>query len=417
MFRSLFSVKDLSILNQKFYLAILWITFGILISSLEEILKMNFAIVRYILMSIALYYFISFIYHSKKRINFWTISFFAWTVVIISFSVEDIIRGDRDYILVKKILSGELTLFVIPLLSFCVIDFELLKKLLRFLFASTILGCFLVPLSPFFFKVSDIFENSNNGFEVISRIFTASGSIIALTFAYHKSKVNVIVFISILISLVIFLILARRNMVVYYLTVLFFSSIMLVLSKNFQLEYKLMLIGLTVFVIGIFLVLFFQNIEMFSLVTSRFGSGFDSRRDIIDEFIRDFSYTPTDWYTGRGVFGSFQTRVLFTNNRTGSRDGIENGYLLYILKGGGIYLGFIVLFSLRAVFTGLFLSRNMLCKACSFLIIIYFIDMVGYGIPENHMKFIMVWVAIAVCNNKTVVNTSEREVKKLIGIH
>ena len=80
------------------------------------------------------------------------------------------------------------------------------------------------------------------------------------------------------------------------------------------------------------LVIFSSSFEFFF---SRVDTGMDSREGIIELFMLDFNTTPNDWIFGRGIYGEFNGGILATNEDTGMRDGIENGYLNIILKGGG----------------------------------------------------------------------------------
>ena len=416
MLKELFEIKSLNVKNRTFFFGMLLMTFGTILYSFEDVINANFAVIRYIIMSLAAYFFLKYIYYSKKRINFLTFSFFLWTLCIIFFSFDDIIKGDYNYILFKKILSGELLLYIIPLISFCGFDLEILKKIFQFSFYLAVLGCLFVPFSSFIYQNVRVGEDSAFGYENLSRIFTASGVILLLTFPYHRKKINLVVIISIIISLVAFLITARRNMIVYYVAVIGMALIILKLSKTIGKQKKALLIFVILLIISILTFVFFEYIDLFSFVISRFETGFESRESIIDEFIYDFNNTPVDWYTGRGIFGSFRTNILILNDALGTRDVIENGYLIQILRGGYIYLGLVILLSISAIYKGLFKSKNLLSKAFAFIIIIYFIDMVGYGVAENHIKFLIIWVGIAVCNTKSFLEMNEHEIAQKIGL-
>jgi hypothetical protein len=146
------------------------------------------------------------------------------------------------------------------------------------------------------------------------------------------------------------------------------------------------------------------------------GTGFESRESVIEMFFDDFNKTPGDWIWGRGLFGEFNGGDLGAKE-TGLRDLIENGYLFLILKGGWIYLGLLILISLKAIYLGLFKSSNVLVKGLALLLIIFYIDMIGYGIPGISLKYMMVFVAISGCNSKRLRSYSDLILAKKIGLN
>lgn len=416
MLKGLLEVKELNRVNKAFFFGMLFMTIGTVFYTLESVIDLNIPVIRYLLMSFSAFFFIKYIYYSKKRINILTAAFIIWTITIILFSFNEIIIGANNYRFLKRLMSGEILLYIIPLISLCEIDINFVKKIFQFSFFLTLLGCLFVPFADFIYQNAMLKEDSSYSYENISRIFTASGSIILLTFPYHKKKINLIVIISIFISLLIFLLTARRNMIVYYLGVTFFAFYILLTTKKIRKLHKYILIINMIIFLSLLTFLFFSYIEYFYYAITRFNSGFESRDFIIEEFFYDFNSSPSDWYTGRGIFGSFKTNVLITDESLGTRDGIENGYLTYILKGGYIYLGIVVLISVAAIYNGLIKSKNTISKSFSFIIIIYYIDMVGFGIPENHMKFLIIWVAIAACFSKKIIMMDEKQLIKKIGL-
>ena len=394
----------------------LLMTVGTIFYTLESVIDLSIPLFRYLLMSLSTFFFIKFIYYSKKRNNIINATFIIWTITITVFSFNEIIIGANNYRFLKRLLSGEILLYIIPLISLCEIDISLIKKIFQFSFFLALLGCLLVPLADLIYQNAMLKEDSSYSYENISRIFTASGSIILLSFPYHKRKINLIVISSIFISLLIFLLTARRNMIVYYLGVIFFAFYILLIAKKIRKLHKYIIIINMIIFLSLLTFLFFSYIEYFYYAITRFKSGFESRDLIIEEFFYDFNSSPADWYTGRGIFGSFKTNVLITDESFGTRDGIENGYLTYILKGGYIYLGIVVLKSVAAIYNGLIKSKNTISKSFSFIIIIYYIDMVGFGIPENHMKFLIIWVSIAACNNNNIIMLNDNQLMKKISL-
>lgn len=416
MLREIFNYKDLNPTEKSFLLGLMFMQVGIILYSFEIATGFNFPIVRYGVIAFSYYYYLKFIVVSRIEITFVSVFLVLWTCFMILMSTGEVLKGANNYLLLKRILSGDLLYYILPLLSLCSFSVLLLRKIFLISFVFAFLGCFLVPLSSFLYQNFRVGEDSAYGFENLSRIFTASGSIVFLTFNYHKKHINAIVIFSILISLGIFLVLARRNMIVYYFAVLTFAFLVLLTSKLLSSSNRLARGVLIVVFTSVVFFVFYEYRGFFAYTIGRFESGFQSREGITEEFIYDFNSSPGDWFVGRGIFGSFRTSILASNERFGLRDGIENGYLLHILKGGLVYLFLLVLLAGRALWRGFRRNRNDLIKAFCFIIIIYFIDMVGFGIPENHLKFLIVWVAISTCNNYNVLRLKDKELKSVIGL-
>lgn len=379
----------------------------------ELFLKLSFPTIKYLFAGAALFFFGKAI---LKR-NLWNlrgflkVTFLIWTLVIIISGIPFIGNPTHNFVYSKQFFSSEVFIYIIPMLSLLHLDFAEFKKLLYLLFIFTaifvIIGVLALPV---------LISDSANGGEYLGVIFAASGSILFLTSNYHSPRINVVVVLSLMLALVINALLARRNQVVYFGSVFIFSVLVngFLAGRNFKFKRFRFLAG--AFIIGLvglaFLIL---NTDQFQYFSERFGTGFESRQDIVELFWSDMNQTPMDQLFGRGMFGQFAGGVLGDDD-TGLRSVIENGYLYLILKGGFIYLALIVLMGLQAIYLGFFKSKNILCKAAASLVVIYFLDMIGFGLPSLSLKFIMIWIGMAICFNKNIRSMENSYLAEHLGI-
>ena len=84
--------------------------------------------------------------------------------------------------------------------------------------------------------------------------------------------------------------------------------------------------------------------------------------------------------------------------------------------GGGIWLVLLILLSLKSVYLGLFKSNNKLCKGFAFIIVVYYIDMIGFGIATISLGYMMVFIAISICCNKQFRRLTDEDLMYKIGL-
>jgi len=359
------------------------------------------SVVNYFLMTLSVYYFIKYI--TKNHLPFSLVQkiFVLWIFVLFAMAIPDIVDPYRDYVHLKMFLSSILFLYTLPLLMTAEIDGKFIRQLFKFVFFLSILYI------PSLLVVEE--EKSHEWATVL-----AEGSLILLmTYPYHSSRKRFTIIGVILLTIVLMMLEARRNKVVYYGGGLVFALMINIFSNsNYSIGRKVILVLLCLsFGVG----LYFSS-AAFENFFYRVGTGFDSREDIIDLFVADFNKTPNDWIWGRGLYGQFEGGALSTYEDTGLRDGIENGYLYLVLKGGWIWLALLIIISIISIFKGLFKSNNLLCKGFAMIILLYYFDMIGFGIPQTTMKYIMIFVSIAGCNSEWLRQCSDRELAEEIGL-
>ena len=410
-------MKRLYVSNYAFF-SLLIAQIAVISDIIQSIFDINFPILRYLLYFISAYCLIkavqknSFKFSLLIQKNKFLVLFLFWIILLIIMSIPQLLDGYINHIKLKQFLSG---LGYIYLLSF----FAILKPNLLFYrsffkFSFILATVYLVITIPLFsyFTIS-----SNNHGEGYGSVFAAGASIVLLTFSYHSKRVNMISVAAVLLALIVNMLLARRNQVLYFSSVLFFSyCIHIFHQSNYMRKSKLRTIMSSSFFILLLSLVFYVNIDQFSLFFERANTGMESREHIFDLFFDDFNSHPKDWIWGRGVFGEFQGGILASDDNTGLREGIENGYLNLILKGGWIYLGLLIIISIKAVYNGFLKSKNLLCKAFACIILIYFIDMIGFGLSSATLRYVIVFIAIGGCYSNELLQCSDEYLSKKIGL-
>ncbi|MCM1140343.1 MAG: hypothetical protein NC453_17380, partial [Muribaculum sp.] len=314
--------------------------------------------------------------------------------------------GYNNYRHLKQYLTLFLIIYNIPLFIISEPTEEFYKDIFKLYYIlSVIYVIFAIPVfitTKFFrYGLSEAF------------VFIAEGApILMMTIIYHSKKKQRIITIAILMAVVIMMLLGRRNKVVFFGGAFALAMGLNILSSKLALNAKMryiMLILLCAAGVWYFM-------DDFSNFFDKVNLGMSSREQVIDDFYSDFNSHPDDWIWGRGIYGEFDGGVLNNSDDGLSRDGIENGYLYLILKGGLIWIVLLSLIAIKAMYLGLFKSNNFLCKGLSLLIVLYYLDMIGFGIPSMSIKYIMVFVAIAGCNSKRLRNCPDQFLEEKIGL-
>ncbi|MFN3873605.1 MAG: hypothetical protein ACK4R9_11465 [Ignavibacterium sp.] len=369
------------------------------------------SLIGYTIYFIATYLLIKALWNNHSRINLFTRLFLVWLSYMILSSIPILFNNYRNYLYLKQFISGGFFLYLIPFLMVARLNINFYKLLLNFsyrlIFIYLVTNIFL-----FFYFIQDI----KNGGESLTFLMAGAAPLV-MTLPYHSKKHRTIIIISLLLLLFQMMIIGRRNVVVYFGSVLFLSIFVSVFSKqSLHINKKSYYIKLAISILFTFILVFSIFSKSFEFFFDRVQSGMSSRKDIIELFILDFNTKPADWILGRGIFGQFEGGILATDEDTGLRDLIENGYLFLILKGGGIYLVLLFIISVNAMYKGFFKSRNTFVKGFAAIILIYYIDMIGYGIPFISLKYILVFIAIAACNTPWLREQTDEVLSKEIGL-
>lgn len=332
--------------------------------------------------------------------------YLVWVLYILISALPELSNPMHNHIIFKSFISGKLYIYSLPFMICSDIDIPFFKKVLRLSYFMIIV--YMVLAIPIYITHYGLLTSYTN--EAIT--FLIEGAILILmTLPYQRKKTIITTLIAVIMAIVIMMLLARRNKVVYYGGGLGLAIILNVLIGKISSQKKALIVFSTL--VGI--VFLFNSGSIFDAFFNKMETGMSSREQVIDDFFSDFNRTPSDWIYGRGLFGEFDAGFL-NNEETGLRDAIENGYLTLILKGGWIWLGLLILISIRSIYQGLFKSNNIFAKGCACIILLYYLDMVGFGVPVASLKYIMVFLSISVCTSRRWRNYTDNELKEQLAI-
>lgn len=398
------------------WLLIIFVIWPIL-DLIVNIFNINFPIIRYAMFSVGTIYLVQLYFKMPK--NTTTLPFLSrsvllflllWLIVRFAFSFTDILNPANNHIAFKSMISGELILFF----SFFLVNISIPLKYFRiFLKISFILVIiFLIFGIPMFgFFTSDILNRA----ELFVKYIYCGGIFLLLLFPYQKIKVNLVVLLGYIIAMLMMLIIARRNVVLYLGSALFFLCLVILFSRSkiFQKRKPILIAGSII--VGISALAFIITMQFnFDLFFERADTGLDSRESVITEFTDDFNLSPIDWYTGRGPLGTFYS--IIGDEGTNARSLIENGYYQYILKSGFLFLIPFLFLSLVAIYKGFFQSKNHLSKVAAIIIIVNLIDMIGYGLPFLGLKYLNLLIAFGFCFSPVIRKMDDFEIRKIIRL-
>lgn len=362
---------------------------------------------RYILLFIGACYLIKGIYIHSKISSVFVQLLLLWITFITINGFIEVIQLGYNSIQFKQFISGLFLLNIYPFLMTTNLPVSFYKNLFKLSYRLIIFEIILLCFAFLFNSKTSMYEQLT--------MFASGVGFLLMTMFYHNEKKRKFIIFCVLLNIIIMVLLIRRNKVVYYGAILIFALMLnyfvrSVSSNRSKLQNIIIMLFCFLLVI---LWVFYQ--EIFSFYED-VQTGFSSREYILDLFISDFNSHPRDWITGRGMFGQFYGGFLSNDDETGLRTGIENGYLQIILKGGWIWLGLLIIISIKSVYLGLLKSNNILCKGMALIILIYFIDMIGFGVPELSLKYLNVFISIAGCNSKQLRQYSDEELRIQIGL-
>ena len=364
---------------------------------------------RYFLRFFGAYYLIKGIISNCRKSSLLEKVFLIWIALITVQGFFQILISGYNSIEFKQFISGLFLLNVYPFLVITEQPLSFYKKLFTLAYKLALIELALQVLALLLGSGTSMYEELT--------MFASGIGLLMMTMFYHSPKKRKVILFIIIFNIFIMMLLIRRNKFVFFGAILFFALMLNSLGNGTSaLKYKSktqnILISLFFILVFTFLI-FFNRISYFY---EDMKTGMSSREGIIELFINDFNRCPRDWITGRGMFGQFEGGVLSTDVDNGLRANIENGYLQLILKGGWIWLGLLMAISLIAMYRGLFKSNNILCKGMACIILIYFIDMVGFGVPELSLKYVCVFISISGCNSKRLREYSDEKIKNQIGL-
>jgi hypothetical protein len=255
-------------------------------------------------------------------------------------------------------------------------------------------------------------NNSKFTFEYFVKILSLPAGFLVIAYQYQSKRRIIIAIFIIVVGAAFAILRARRALIFMTLCPLIFSYLLYLYAGK-----KKLLIVFSSIIIFSFLI--FYGIKVynedkygaFSLITDRMYE--NTRSSVEYSFYQDMN--PKDWIIGRGINGQYFSPGIDIGDTTGFRGMIETDYLNIILKGGLISLALLVLITIPAIIKGIFFSRNLLSKAAALWILIWLIELYPANVNSFSLNHLLVWISVGICYSKSVRNTPESEVVKILS--
>lgn len=301
--------------------------------------------------------------------------------------------------------------YLIPLIALTSrFDISFWANWVRF---STLILPFAV-LTQFFVLSSQLpIDNWNEPFHRI-RIFDIGIPLLLLTAHLIKKPKGLLILLLVYFFFFFFLSAyhGRRGLLLEY--VLFFFFFLFINIKNNSVPKReflnwLFLIGLVS--IGIFVFWGYDWIANLYVFHRGFGpEAWLPRKILIQDFFSDFGGI-SDWSFGRGLNGTIYRS--FSETKLGR--GIENGFLILLLKGGSLLLLCMMTIFLNSIYLGFFKSNNDLVKAMAVVVLVHVIGMIIFNVPDYSSKYILLWACVASCHDKNLRKISNQDLIRFIN--
>lgn len=282
-------------------------------------------------------------------------------------------------------------------------------------FAKRIFNLFIIlSLLLFFvflvFRNDMLYTNLNFSEQAIWTLGTGGGFLL-LTWRYQNTKIRLLAFLTVLLSLFVATVMARRNIMLTFSNFLIFSIFLVLLNSRQSIRSKVYLLTVIILVTIIAFNIFtnYQD-KLFSRISGHLTE--NTREIIYDAFFKDM--TKKDWILGKGFLGEYYCPGAEEGKDT--RFIIESGYLQTILKGGVISLILFLSIAIPAVYLGIIKSRNIICRASGTIVLLWLIDMFPWGMPAMNIRYILLWTCIGICYSKEFRGLTDNDVKKSLII-
>lgn len=382
------------------FFAVLWTVFR----SSDSRIPQTIAFIIFLIISIKL--LSNYINQKRKEMLF---SFFLLWQFFIIIRVEFLNIKELRFFLFEPIhflsyLIPLVVLMPISIINFKKISYSLLFFSLIFLF----LNFFLILKFPI-----------NNFTDLIAMSSLPTAGILILLSKYSNKYIIATALLIVISVLLIGLMYGKRSVILGALLFLFFSFLTnVILNKKLSFFLKSSCL-IFIAVISIYSVNSFLNSADKSKYAIFDRADTDSRSGVITAFTKDFQFN--DFLIGRGIDGAYYNPMKywsFDNEESREvtyRTNIENGFLYLIMKGGVIWLFLFLIILFRAMYLGFFKSKNLFSKALACYLFIYFIDMFVFGQPTFSIKYLLVWVCIALCTSIRFRSINENQLMRLIN--
>lgn len=332
--------------------------------------------------------------------------------VLILYEIFMIIRGiPGDFAGIKQLLQSDIMIwpYIVPIFVFFDKRFSSLLLLMNAIYVLGILfllTCLVYPTIVLYRSTAETFIHA----------FAFGCGFLLLNARYLAKKKVIVAFLSLLVGVLSFTYLARRNGMVSYVG-LMLSALFLYL-RNSSAARLFQLLPIFLF-LGIFLVGAGDYLP--TQLTQKFKERAteDTRSDLFDGFFKEME---DHMVVGKGMNGTYffpinggveDQGIQFTEVQY--RNLVENGYYQLLLNGGIVYIVLFVLTLLPAALLGIFKSGNQFSQACGFIILLWMIDMFIYGLPRLSLEYVLVWISAGVCYKPSIREMTNDEVSEAFG--
>jgi hypothetical protein len=336
------------------------------------------------------------------------IVYFLWLMGVLA-------RGfSADFFFMKELFFDAgygLFAYLTPLFLLFPLNFAYFRKLF---WTILVLSVFHLLLTLIFIK--DIFnpDRLSTLSQGIVEYFTSLGfsiTFILLTYIYHKPKQRMFALFMAFFSFLCIIYRARRGWIFMHLTTLLSVLIIYLIASK-----RTAMVAYVAVIMALFGYLYFSslynqtNFGIFNFLVERGDE--DTRTGVEDLFYEDMS--TTDLLIGRGIRGEYYCPNIDVLDTRGYRSVIETGYLQIVLKGGWISLVLLLMILIPGCIKGLFKSKNILCKAFGFQILLWMMYLYPTVGNSFTMQYILVWIGVAVCYSKKIRNMSDDEISEYL---
>ncbi len=233
---------------------------------------------------------------------------------------------------------------------------------------------------------------------------------------FQERRIHILLYITIVLMVFVAVFYGRRALFLDLFLIFIFSQFIKFSSQSISkrmLIARFFIFGILVLPILLFYFSDFLQLNMFQRGLNR-AAWEESRGQVLDDFFSDFD-SAGDWMVGRGLNGTVKRMLSGTDENNQGR-GIENGYLMLVLKGGNVYFFFVLYFFLRGFYLGWFKTNNDLTKAFAALLIIHLLGMIGFNIPVFNHRYMLLWLSVPICFSKYYRECTNSEIRSLIKL-
>jgi len=300
--------------------------------------------------------------------------------------------------------------YFVPLLLLFPRDLEFYKKLFNVI---TIFGILYLVYDILFANIllsSDRTPNlvNQNAAERFTKSLSVPIGFLLFTFNYHSKKRKLFAIGIILIDLLLTIYRARRGLVFICSMTIIFSCLLYFVFARTKLLIVVFSIVLAFFAFNFISAYTHNKNNIFTFLVER--SEEDTRTPVEDCFYADME--SQDWVIGKGLKGDYYCPYVDEDDITGYRDSIETDYLNFILKGGVINLGLLLLILIPAIFKGLFYSKNTLSKAAGLWILLWMVCLYPANVTTFTLNYMLVWISVGICYSREIRNLPDEVVKE-----